>query len=179
MNMQQYAEQLLREAGTVGNVSIVPQQVGAISIVPQQVGLPVMAAEGGGRVVKIEERGYMSGGLTYCGLPRQSIPAASTDQRVNVNVRRPFVPQMLFQPSTVVGLDIAEFGTQGIGLFASDQPQAVPQECVSEVSRMPQIQWPTLDTNRPGFFLVNNPTGAPVLFRGVFWGTNLIPQMGS
>ncbi len=179
MNMKSFADKLLRESGSVGNISIVPQQVGAVSIVPQQVGLPVKMATGDGRAVAVEERGYLSGGLTFCGLPRVNVANGATDQRITVNVRRPFVPQLLQMPSTTTGLDLVEFGTQGIGLFASDSPQVMPQECVSEVSRMPQIQWPTLDTNRPGFFLVNNASGAAVLFRGVFWGTNLIPQMGS
>lgn len=160
---------------------IQPQQpgVGAVQIYPQQPGVGLPAALLGvdpasKAIVNYSEKGYGAGGATYAGFPRTTVAAGAT-VNINVSVRRPFLPQLLGMPSTVFGLELVDALVQGVGLFANDSSGGVPNEMVSEVSNFPQIQWPTLDTNIPLTFVVRNPTGAPLVFSGTFWGTNLIP----
>lgn len=156
-------------------MNIQPQQVAAPVIWPQHVGLPAAQAAGpGGTVVQYSEQGYKAGGLTYCGFPRQLIAAGSTNVSVTIKVRRPFLPQLWLMPSTIYGLVINDFVIEGIGLFASPVSQGMPNELVSEVSNMPQIQWPTLDPSTNGEFTVSNPTADDLYFTGCFWGTNLL-----
>jgi len=161
----------------VGNVAIMPQQVGAVQVWPQQVGIPQaqMVPQGQQQPpVQYAQTGYKAGGLTLCGFPRVNVPAGTTNASVQINVRRPFLPQLLYMPSTFFGLQLVDFDVEGTGLFASVTTQSVPNELVSEVSNMPQIQWPTLEPATGGAFIVSNPTGADIIFSGCFWGTNLI-----
>ena len=189
---QRMANQLLAAQGGIGGpVSIVPQHVfganmqgiGVPQIYPQQVGMPAaaMAAPGQqGQIVRYGEQSYKSGGLTYCGFPRVTVLAGAVNQEINIPVRRPFLPQLWYMPSTIFGLIINDFTVEGMGLFASPVATTaggiigVPNVNVSEVSNMPQIQWPTLDPSTNGNFVVSNPTGGDLIFSGNFWGTNLI-----
>lgn len=162
----------------VGAVSIIPQQVGQpVQIWPQQVGMPqaqMVQQSQQQPPVQYNQTGYRMGGLTLCGFPRVTVPAGTLNASVQINVRRPFLPQLLYMPSTFFGLQLVDFDVEGTGLFASVTTQSVPNELVSEVSNMPQIQWPTLEPATGGAFIVSNPTGADIIFSGCFWGTNLI-----
>jgi hypothetical protein len=183
-NYRNVARSLLAGNGGVGAVQILAQQPGGVGqpvmIMPQQpggVGLPAQMAQPGGQVqgdVSYLPAGYRSGGLTYCGFPRVVVPAGAVGQTIQVNVRRPFLPQLAYLPSTEFGLIIQDFDVEGTGLFANPANQGVPNETLSEVSNIEQIQWPTLDPSTGGAFLVSNPTIADIIFSGTFWGTNLI-----
>lgn len=173
----QLAHSLANPIGGVGAVQIMPQQVGQpVSIMPQQVGIPAAMAAPQAQQAAVQYSGaaYKAGGLTYCGFGRTVIPAGAVNQAVQINVRRPFLPQLVYMPSTVFGLQIDDFQVEGTGLFASALTQGMPNELISEVSNIEQIQWPTLDPSTGGAFLVSNPTLGDLIFSGAFWGTNLI-----
>jgi hypothetical protein len=125
-------------------------------------------------IVSYTGAAYKSGGLTYCGFGRTIVPAGATNLAIQINVRRPFLPQLAYMPSTIFGLSIDDFQVEGQGLFANALTQGVANELLSEVSNLPQIQWITLDPSTGGAFIVSNPTANPLVFSGAFWGTNLI-----
>jgi len=179
-NYRKEAQALLRQMGGIGALEINPQQVGqALRIMAQQpgVGVPaqmVQAGANGRKVVSYEDAGYSSGGLTYCGFGITALPAGVVNQQVTIVVRRPFLPQLVYCPSTTFGYLIDDFAVEGMGLFASNPNQGMPNELVSEVSNIEQIQWPTLNPSTNGQFLLSNPTGGILNFSGAFWGTNLV-----
>lgn len=173
---QRMAQQLLASQGGLGSVAIAPGQIGSYSIGPQQIGGPpaVMVQNLGQRPVDYTQAAYTQGGLTLCGFGSTTIPAGAQGFQVHIDVRRPFLPQSLWMPSTVLGLQIVDFIVEGQGLFANPGGQGTPNELVSEVSNMPQIQWMTLNPDTGGDFLIDNPTGGPLVFSGAFWGNNII-----
>jgi hypothetical protein len=173
---RQLAERFLNSGmGGVGTVSIQPQQVGSVSIQPQQIGMPAAAANGGQqRIVSYNQASYNAGGLTLCQLPKVTIPDGTTMMAIHLNVRRPFLPQSLYMPSTVYGLDINDFEVEGLGLFAGAKGTGVPNELLSEVSNLEQIQWPTINPDTGADFIVSNNSGGPLVFSGAFWGTNVL-----
>lgn len=179
-NYKREAQQLLRQMGGIGQLAIDPQQVGqALRIMAQQpgVGLPaaMVSTEGGTRkVVSYKEAGYDSGGLTYCGFGITPLAAGAVNTPVTIVVRRPFLPQLVYCPSTTFGYLIDDFQVEGMGLFANNPNQGMPNELISEVSNIEQIQWPTLNPATNGQFLLSNPTGGILNFSGAFWGTNLV-----
>lgn len=179
-NYRALAQNLMRSAGGVGSIAIQRQQpfgsVGQVAIYPQQVGsLPAQAVPNLGQAaVNYTQAAYNSGGLTYCGFGRTLVPAGATGQRIHLNVRRPFLPQQLWMPSTIYGIKIVDFIVEGNGLFANPGGQGVPNELFSEVSNMNQIEWLTLNPDTGGDFLVDNPTLGDLWFEGGFWGTNVI-----
>jgi hypothetical protein len=177
---RELAQDLIRSSGGIGSVSIAAQQpgVGTVSIYGQQPGVGALGARDvpnmGMKVVDYTGAAYNSGGLTYCGFGSTSVPAGSTGFQVHIDVRRPFLPQLLYMPSTRFGLQIVDFVVEGNGLFANPARQGVPNELVSEVSNIEQIQWITLNPDTGGDFFIDNPTGAAIIFSGAFWGTNVI-----
>lgn len=178
-NYKRQAQQLLRQMGGIGALEIQPQQVGQqLRIQAQQpgVGLPaqmVQPSPNGPKVVSYEEAGYKSGGLTYCGFGTTTLSAGAVNFSVTIQVRRPFLPQLVYCPSTTFGFLVDDFNVEGMGLFANKPNQGMPNELLSEVSNIEQIQWPTLNPSTNGEFLLSNPTAAPLTFSGAFWGTNL------
>jgi len=185
------AQKYLQSRGGVGGpLQIIPQtgvpmnqRIGIPQIYPSQVGMPAAQqtpGNGDGVIVRYNNQAYKSGGLTYSAFPVVTVPNGTTNLEINIPVRRPFLPQLWYMPSTTFGLIINDFTVEGMGLFASPVATTaggiigVPNELVSEVSNMPQIQWPTIDPSTNGNFLVSNQSGADLIFSGAFWGTNLI-----
>ena len=179
-NYQRIARNLLRSNGAIGTVALAAQQPGVgqpLVLYPQQPGVGALPAAAvpqlGQRPVDYTPAAYTAGGLTYCGLGRTLVPAGQSVQ-VHIDVRRPFLPQLFYMPSTIYGLQIDDFVVEGSGLFANPANQGIPNELVSEVSNIEQIQWMTLNPDTGGDFFVTNPTGAGLYFSGCFWGTNII-----
>jgi hypothetical protein len=176
VNYHQMARRLMGAHGGVGTVAIAAQQVGQpIALYPQQVGtLPAQAVQNfGQRPIEYTQAPYEQGGLTYLGFGTKIIPAGATGFQVHIDTRRPFLPQQYWMPSTTFGLQIVDFVVEGKGAFANPAGQGVPNELISEVSNMPQIQWMTLNPDTGGDFFIDNPTAGPLAFSGAFWGVNV------
>ena len=190
MNAESLARQLL--AGQVGEpaavggggypaagdlVNVMPvypgQRVGSPNVQPYYVGAPAVAEQGGGpgQVVNYSPPQYVAGDVTYLGFSATSIPAGSVGTSVPVSTNRPFTPQKMGCPSTVLGLLITQINISGTNLLANSL--GIPIELFSEVSTFPQILWPTLDTATGVEFVVANPTGGALVFSGAFYGTQV------
>lgn len=182
MDYNQIARNLLANAGAVGSVAIAPQQMGVgnpYAIMPQQPyyqgvsGPPAQQVPNLGQApVDYSVAPYGNGGLTYMGFGLTSVAAGAT-ANIHIDVRRPFLPQLLYMPSTVIGLQLIDFQVEGNGLFANPPDQGIPCELVSEVSNIQQIQWMTLNPDTGGTFIIYNPTANALNFSGAFWGTNI------
>lgn len=184
MNYNQIAQNLLQQAGAVGSVAIAAQQPGVgypYAIAPQQMGYGYGGVSGppavqvpnlGTPPVDYTTAPYTNGGLTYMGFGLTSVGAGAT-ANIHIDVRRPFLPQLLYCPSTVIGLQLVDFQVEGNGLFANPPSQGIPIELVSEVSNIQQIQWMTINPDTGGTFVIYNPTSSPLNFSGAFWGTNI------
>lgn len=176
-NLQALARQLLNEnQGGLGSVAIQAMQPGGYQNPRGSVGSlqAQQVASFGQQVVDYTGAAYTAGGLTMAGFGDTVIPANTRGNIVHIDVRRPFLPQSLWMPSTVVGLFLVDFQVEGVGLFANPGNQGVPCELVSEVSNMPQMQWITLNPDTGCNFVVDNPTNNPLVFSGCFWGTNIM-----
>lgn len=187
MDANQIAQNLL--SGQVGNpwpgqvghvgdlVNVMPvypgQRVGSPNVSPYYVGAPAVAvAQQQGQDVQYSPPQYVAGDVTYLGFGATSI-AASTPNGVPINVstNRPFTPQKMGCPSTVIGLLILQVNVSGTNILSN--AQGVPIELLSEVSTFPQILWPSLDTATGVQFVVANPTGAALTFSGAFYGAQV------
>lgn len=166
--------------GVVGDlVNVQPvypgQRVGGPAVNPFYVGVPAVAAQSpSGADVQYSPPQYVAGDVTYLGFgtaTTNTIPAGSVGTPVNVSTNRPFTPQKMGCPSTVLGLFITQINISGTNLLAN--ALGVPIELFSEVSTFPQILWPTLDTATGVQFVVANPTGGPLVFSGAFYGTQV------
>jgi len=165
-------------AGDLVNVSpMYPgQRVGSPAVAPYYVGAPAVAAgpDPSGQVVNYSPPQYVAGDVTYLGFgtdTTNSIPAGSVGTPIPVGTNRPFTPQKMGCPSTVLGLYITQVNISGTNLLANSL--GIPIELFSEVSTFPQILWPTLDTATGVQFVVANPTGADLVFKGAFYGTQV------
>jgi len=183
MSYDQIARNLLAAAGGVGSVAIAPQQPGVgypYAIAPQQQGYyggvsgppAVQVPNLGTPPVDYSSSPYTNGGLTYLGFGLTEVAAGATVS-VHIDARRPFLPQLLYCPSTVIGLQLVDFQVEGNGLFANPADQGIPIELVSEVSNIQQIQWMTINPDTGGTFVIRNPTANSLNFSGAFWGTNI------
>jgi hypothetical protein len=133
---------------------------------------PALAEASSGQApVQYSAPQYVAGDVTYLGFASTSIPAGSVGTPVNVSTNRPFTPQKMGCPSTVLGLLITQINISGTNLLAN--ALGIPIELFSEVSTFPQILWPTLDTATGVQFVVANPTGAPLTYSGAFYGTQV------
>lgn len=164
--------------GHVGDlVNVMPvypgQRVGGPAVNPYYVGLPAVASQPdpGGAAVQYSPPQYVAGDVTYLGFAATSIPAGSVGTPVNVSTNRPFTPQKMGCPSTVLGLLITQINISGTNLLAN--ALGIPIELFSEVSTFPQILWPTLDTATGVQFVVANPTGGALTYSGAFYGTQV------
>lgn len=175
-NLQALARDLLNQSsGGLGSVAIQPMQPGGYNPRGQVGSLPVAQVSSlGQQVVDYTGAAYTAGGLTVSGFGDTVVPANTRGFRVHIDVRRPFLPQSIWMPSTVVGLYLVDFQVEGVGLFANPGGQGIPCELVSEVSNMPQMQWITLNPDTGGEFVIDNPTLNPLVFSGGFWGTNIM-----
>lgn len=150
------------------------QRVGSPNVDPYYVGAPAVAAQvdsSGQPVVQYTPPVYVAGDVTYLGFAATSVPANSPGTSVPVSTNRPFTPQKMGCPSTVLGLLITQINISGTNLLANSL--GIPIELFSEVSTFPQILWPTLDTATGVEFVVANPTGAALIFSGAFYGTQV------
>lgn len=190
MNSEQIAQSLLQ--GQVGGFPAVGQypgvgdlvnvhplypgmRVGSPAVAPYYVGAPAVATDqGSGAQVNYSPPNYVAGDVTYLGFgtaTTNSVPAGSIGTPINVSTTRPFTPQKMGCPSTVLGLFITQINISGTNLLANTL--GIPVELFSEVSTFPQILWPTLDTATGVQFVVANPTGGPLVFSGAFYGTQV------
>jgi len=140
---------------------------------PYYVGVPAVAAgqDPSGNNVSYGAPQYVAGDVTYLGFGSTSIPAGSVGTPVDVSTNRPFTPQKMGCPSTVLGLLITQINISGTNLLANSL--GVPVELLSEVSTFPQVLWPTLDTATGVQFVVANPTAGALVFSGAFYGTQV------
>lgn len=167
--------------GHVGDlVSVMPyypgaqQRVGSPNVMPYYpgVGLPAQAMEASGnQAVQFSPPQYLAGDVTYLGFGATNIPAGSIGTPVNVSTNRPFTPQKMGCPSTVIGLLITQVNVSGTNILAN--ALGAPIELLSEVSTFPQVLWPSLDTATGVQFVVANPTGTDLSFSGAFYGTQV------
>ena len=161
-------------------VNVVPmypgqQRVGSPAVQPYYVGAPAAEmAQPSGQVVNYSPPQYVAGDVTYLGFGTDTtnvVPAGSVGTPIPVGTNRPFTPQKMGCPSTVLGLYITQVNISGTNLLANSL--GIPIELFSEVSTFPQILWPTLDTATGVQFVVANPTGADLVFKGAFYGTQV------
>jgi len=150
-----------------------PGRAGDPQVRPYYVGVPAVAAgqDPSGNNVSYGPPQYVAGDVTYLGFGSTSIPAGSIGTPVDVSTNRPFTPQKMGCPSTVLGLLITQINISGTNLLANSL--GVPVELLSEVSTFPQVLWPTLDTATGVQFVVANPTGGALVFSGAFYGTQV------
>jgi len=168
--------------GSVGHVgdlvNVMPyypgaQRVGSPNVSPYYpgVGLPAVSAEAQQGQINFTPPQYLAGDVTYLGFGATTIPAGSIGTPVDVSTNRPFTPQKMGCPSTVIGLLITQVNVSGTNILANSL--GAPIELLSEVSTFPQVLWPSLDTATGVQFVVANPTGAPLTFSGAFYGTQV------
>jgi len=187
MDPNQIAAQLL--SGQVGNpfgsvghvgdlVNVMPyypgaQRVGSPNVAPYYpgVGLPAVAEQAQTGQISYTQPQFLAGDVTYLGFGATSIPAGSIGTPVDVSTNRPFTPQKMGCPSTVIGLLITQVNVSGTNILANSL--GAPIELLSEVSTFPQVLWPSLDTATGVQFVVANPTGAALTFSGAFYGTQV------
>lgn len=167
--------------GGVGDlVNVVPMYPGRAVGVPSPqpfypgVGVPAVAAQSAdpsGAAVQYSQMAYVAGDVTYLGFGSTTIPAGSVGTAVDVSTNRPFTPQKMGCPSTVLGLLITQVNVSGTNILSN--AQGVPIELLSEVSTFPQVLWPPLDTATGVQFVVANPTTGDLTFSGAFYGTQV------
>lgn len=175
---QALANSLLGPSGGVGAPLMVqPQMVGAaLNVQPQfygrSVGAPVAYEQQlQTRAIQVSPEAYVDGGLTYLGFGSTPVPAGTVQLNIPIATQRPFTPQHLRLPSTVIGLLINAVLLEGTNLYANQL--GVPIELFSEVATAPQMPWPTLDTSTGIVFVVSNPTAGALNFQGAFYGTQV------
>lgn len=183
MDAQTIAQNLL--SGQVGNpfgavghvgdlVNVMPvypgqRAVGSPNVGPYYVGAPAeQVQQSQVSAVQYTQPQYMAGDVTYLGFGATSIPAGSVGTPVNVSTNRPFTPQKMGCPSTVIGLLITQVNVSGTNILAN--ALGCPIELLSEVSTFPQVLWPSLDTATGVQFVVANPTAGALVFSGAFYG---------
>lgn len=169
------ANEMLRAVGAPAVRPVYPGQVGDAMnvrpVYPGQVGMPAgMVPQLGGQQVEYSEAAYPLGDVTYLGFGTTAIGAGLT-VLVPVDTERPFTPQKMGCPSTIINLLILQVLISGTNILANQQ--GIPIEMFSEVSTFPQIKWPSLDTATGVSFSVQNPTGGSLNFRGCFYGTQV------
>lgn len=150
--------------------------VGGPGVSPYYVGVPAVAAgpDPSGQAVQYSPPNYVAGDVTYLGFGSTSVPPTASGGQgtsVPVSTNRPFTPQKMGCPSTVLGLLITQINISGTNLLANSL--GVPVELVSEVSTFPQVLWPTLDTATGVEFVIANPTAGALIFSGAFYGTQV------
>lgn len=145
------------------------QRVGSPNVAPYYVGAPAdQVAAAQGQAIQYSQPQYVAGDVTYLGFGATTIPAGSVGTAVNVSTNRPFTPQKMGCPSTVINLLITQVNVSGTNILAN--ALGAPIELLSEVSTFPQVLWPSLDTATGVQFVVANPTVGDLVFKGAFYG---------
>lgn len=155
----------------VGDPNIRPRYVGDPNINPRYVGAPLAKVDAAGNPIEYSEQEYLAGNVTWFGLGATNIPAGSLGTVVDIKPQRPITPQSFRIPSTTQGMLVSQVSIAGTNIFAGQA--GTPQEFFSEVSTAPQLEFPTIDTSTGVQITMLNPTGAPILFTGGFYGTAL------
>jgi hypothetical protein len=172
MSDSSLADQLLRDSGGVGDVSIRPRYVGDVAIRPRYVGAPVsqVGTQGQpGQPVEYSPEQYIAGDVTWFGIGENVVPAGSTGTTFKIKPERPMTPQSFRSPSTVQRLYLKAISIAGTNIFASED--GVPIEFFSEVSTAPQILFPTINPSTGVALTVSNPSAVDKIFSGAFYGT--------
>lgn len=169
---------LMGKVPAVGSVDVLPRYVSGVAIDPRypgrgRVGAPaemIGGQVGAGDPVKYSPQEYYAGDVTWFGLGQHNV-GAGAQISFTVQPKRPFKPQQLYCPSTVQGLLLHQAAIGGTNIFANQA--GLPIELLSEVSNVPEIDWPTIDPAVGIEFTVGNPTGAPLVFSGGMYGTQV------
>jgi len=175
MDYEQAAGQMM---GSVG-ATIHPRYPGVgASFAPRylgRVGAPVNAVDpaqlmAAQKPIDYSSTIYTAGDVSYFGLGVTAVPAGAT-VNIQVNPQRPFEPQRLATPSTVIGLLILSANIAGTNMFSNRG--GMPVELFSEVSTFPQIEWITIEPSTGIQLEVQNITLGALNFMGGFYGTQL------
>lgn len=160
--------------GGVGNTQINPYNPGVGAPVEQ---VPPATAP----PVQVNQPAWQSGGNSLLGLGYRIMTAATNvatlqtlfDTRgtlsFNVKPFRPFNPGFLWSPSTTIDTLVDQIKIQGIEVFSGDE--VTPIEIFSEVSRIREMQWLTIQEASGVTSSTSNPTADDQLFKGAFWGS--------
>lgn len=175
MNYERAASQML---GAVGDVDVMPRyvqpgtQVGAM-VAPRYIGAPAEAVAQQAllqQAVPYAPTHYSSADVSWFGFGSTTVLAGATAPVV-IRPKRPFKPQKLLLPSTVIGLLITKADIGGTNMFANDA--GIPTELFSEVSTAPQLDWITVEPAVGIEFTIFNPTAGPLVFSGSLYGTQV------
>lgn len=181
--MNEFERALAAEQGSVGasiqTVKGFRPRVGA-KIRYQNVGAPVE------RVSEVEEDAVAYSGTEYVAAEQSVygigfgvddlgrslvVPAGNLAYELLFKPDRPINPSRFVMPSTIIGGFIIGVKIGGTDILPATN--GIPWEFFSEVSTAPNIEWLTINTTPGVKFLVANPTAAPLLFTGAFYGTAL------
>lgn len=167
--IDELAARLVGQHGAVGQ-RVLPRRVG-VSVAPRRVGAAAQMVQGGMNPVDYHATQYRVGENSLFPIGQTTITAGATGQRISFTPTRPFTPMGFYCTSTVQGLLIITAGIRGTNIFASDN--GMPIEAFSEVSTLPQFDWPTLDPSTGIDLTVANPTGGDLLLSGGFYGVQV------
>lgn len=170
------AREMLGHVGAVGATTVQARYPGGVGAAQVQahypgVGIPAEAVPSPGpQTMRYSPTRYNAGEVTYMGLGTTTVPANSTTE-IEVRPNRPFTPQAWYMPSNIQELEITQVSVGGVGLLAGEA--GLPCELYSEISKMPQILWPSLDPAVGIKFRVRNPTAQPRDFKGGLYGSSV------
>lgn len=151
--------------------SVRPYRVG--TSVRARVGAPALAVPQLGETpIEYAPTQYSSGGNSYFGFGQTVVPAGARSV-LQFNPIRPFEPQELRCPSTVIGLLLEQINIQGVQFFANKAGFGVPIEMFSEVSRLKGLEAATINPDTGVEMTIFNPTGGDLVFSGCFRGTQV------
>jgi hypothetical protein len=177
--MNEYERAAAQMMGSVGDVDVMPRMirsgvgVGGAMIEPRYIGAPAQAvpqAQFQQSPVPYAPTHYASADVSWFGFGITAVPAGGT-ATVVLRPKRPFKPQKLFLPSTIIGLLITSADIGGTNMFANDA--GIPIELFSEVSTSPQLDWITVEPAVGIEFIIQNPTVGALNFSGSLYGTQV------
>lgn len=179
MDAYERAASQMLGVGSVGDVDVMPHytptgvRIGGAMVSPRYIGAPAEAVPQSmmsQQPVPYAPTFYASADVSWFGFGTTVVPAGATVP-VTLRPKRPFKPQKLLLPSTVIGLLITSADIGGTNMFANDA--GIPTELFSEVSTAPQLDWITVEPAVGIEFTIFNPTGAPLNFSGSLYGTQV------
>lgn len=179
MDPYERAAQQMLGVGSVGDVDVMPHytppgvRIGGAMVAPRYIGAPAEAVTQmamAQQAVPYAPTHYASADVSWFGFGVTNIAAGAT-ATVTLRPKRPFKPQKLLLPSTVIGLLITSADIGGTNMFANDA--GIPTELFSEVSTAPQLDWITVEPAVGIEFTIRNPTGVQLAFSGSLYGTQV------
>lgn len=159
----------------VGGTTVKPYRpnVGGTDVRPYRVGAPAeMTQEDLEAAVLYSAQQFRDGGNSYFGFG-QTIILANTAPTLIFKPFRPFTPLELRCPSTVIDLLIEQVTIQGKQFFSNNPGGGCPIECFSEVSRVKGFEFATIQPETGIQITVVNPTAGPLVFSGMFRGSQV------